>query len=178
MLREPTEDLTARSAVVPGQLVLGDGRVVAVRSIQPDDGDRLSTFHHRLSAETVRRRFFNAHPQLTARELHHFTHVDGDRRLALVAMWNDEIVGVGRYEATDDPDEVEVAFVVRDDFQGVGLGSRLLELIRLAAIVHGKRRLCADVLPENQAMRRTFRHLGPELVEAYDAGIITISCPL
>src|SRR2546422_2431498 len=37
-----------------------------------------------------------------------------------------EIIGVGRYEPTDEPDTVEVAFVVEDGWQGRRLGTILV----------------------------------------------------
>lgn len=157
---------------------LRDGREVVVRPIAEDDGERLLRFHESLSPETVRLRFFAPHPRLSRTEVHRFTHVDGDQRLALVAVADGEIVGVGRYETTDEPDEVEVAFVLRDDFQGVGLGSALLDGIVAGAVAHGKRRLVASVLPENRAMRRTFRHLGPGVHEVHDGGVLEVSAPL
>lgn len=156
---------------------LADGRTVAIRPIRADDEDRLTAFHHHLSPETVRRRFFTAHPELTAAELHRFTHVDGDRRLALIALAEDEIVGVGRYETLGDTDEVEVAFVVRDDHQGVGLGTALLERVAAAAVRHGKRRLRAETLPENTAMRHTLRHLS-DVAQVVRDGTVEITAPL
>ena len=140
---------------------LADGRSVVVRPIRADDADRLEAFHARLSPETVRRRYFTAHPKLSAQELYRFTNVDGDTRLALVALDGDELVGVGRYETLPEPGAVEVAFVIRDDFQHLGLGGRLVEAIAVAALEHGKERLVAETLPENRAMRLAMHHAGP-----------------
>jgi GNAT superfamily N-acetyltransferase len=140
---------------------LADGRSVLVRPIRADDADRLAAFHARLSPETVRRRYFTPHPRLSAQELHHFTNVDGDTRLALVAVDGDEVVAVGRYESLADTTSVEVAFVVRDDFQRVGLGGHLVEAVAAAAARHGKERLVAETLPENRAMRLALHHAGP-----------------
>ena len=60
-------------------------RRVRVRPIRPDDEQRLADFHARLSPDSIRRRFFNAHPVLSPKELDRFTHVDGELRLAVVA---------------------------------------------------------------------------------------------
>ena len=156
---------------------LSDGRSVTVRPIGADDGDRLNAFHAHLSAETIRRRFFTAHPRLSADELHRFTHVDGDTRVALVAVDGDEIVGVGRYESLPGSTTVEVAFVVRDDYQHVGLGGHLVELVAAAAARHGKTILVAETLPENLAMRRAMRHAGPAS-STFSEGIVEIAVPL
>jgi len=147
--------------VVQEQVTLKDGRFVEVRPIRPDDAERLAEFHARLSPESVRRRYFTAHPVLSPKELHRFTHVDGDTRLALVAILDDAIVGVGRYESLPGTSTVEVAFVVRDDVQGLGLGAHLVERIGEAAAAHGKTELLAETLPENQPMRRALHRAGP-----------------
>jgi len=162
---------------MPELVTLADGRSVAVRPIQADDGERLNAFHAHLSPESIRRRFFTAHPQLSADELHRFTHVDGDTRVALVAVDGDEIVGVGRYESLPGTTTVEVAFVVRDDVQHLGLGGHLVELIAAAAAGHGKTLLVAETLPENQAMRRAMRHAGSG-ASTFADGVVEMAVPI
>ena len=81
--------------------------------------------------------------------------VDYRRRLALVAERGPsdapELVGVGRYEPTDDPDTAEIAFVVQDGFQGRGRGSILLRQLLDAAEARGIHRFRAFVLADNGA---------------------------
>jgi GNAT superfamily N-acetyltransferase len=156
---------------------LADGRAVVIRPIRADDADRLAAFHARLSPETVRRRYFTAHPRLSPDELHRFTNVDGDTRLALVAVDGDDLVGVGRYETLADGTSVEVAFVVRDDFQHLGLGGHLVEAVAAAAVRHGKERLVAETLPENRAMRLAMRHAG-RTTSRFADGLVEIVVPL
>jgi GNAT superfamily N-acetyltransferase len=152
-------------------------RRVRVRPIRPDDEQRLTDFHAHLSAETIRRRFFNAHPVLSPKELDRFTHVDGDVRVAVVAVEDDEIVGVGRYESIPGTDDVEVAFVVRDDHQGRGLGSELVRHIAEEAARHGKRRMLAETLLDNLPMLRAFAHL-PGMTRRMVDGIWEVEVPL
>ena len=54
-------------------------------------------------------------------------------RLALVIEDGDELVAVARYERYPDTPNAEVAFLVRDDYQHLGLGHRLLESLADAA---------------------------------------------
>ena len=109
-----------------------DGRTVRIRPITSDDGERLAAFHRSLSDETVYFRFFAPYPELTERDVERFTTVDHVDRVALVATVGGELVGVGRYDRVDATD-AEVAFVIRDDHQGRGLGSVLLEHLAAAA---------------------------------------------
>ena len=81
------------------------GMPVPIRSIQPGDKARLAAFFSRLSDESRRRRFLGPKPKLSARELEFLTEVDQCRHVALVALDEDAIVGVGRYAIWhDSPD--------------------------------------------------------------------------
>src|SRR3954463_11717711 len=120
-------------------VVASDGGVVHLRPILPSDADALVALHDRLSARTRYLRYFGPHPYLSPKELERFTVVDHRARVALIALLGDEIIAVGRYEGTPGPDgtgvagPAEIAFVVRDDHQGRGLGSILLEHLAAAA---------------------------------------------
>jgi GNAT superfamily N-acetyltransferase len=131
---------------------------VVFRSIHADDGAALQAFHRRLSADTVRSRFFGAHPELSDREATRFTSLDPAREAAVVAIVAGGIVAVGRYVRVGDGDAAEVAFVVDDDHQHHGVGSSLMRLIAAAAWAEGIRRLVADTLVTNRPMLGIFLH--------------------
>ena len=94
-----------------------------VRPIRPDDGPRLVAFHHHLLPRSVFLRFFTFHPELSPKEVEHFTCVDYVNRLALVAETEDRLIAVGRYDSAPGETEAEVAFVVSDEFQHHGIGA-------------------------------------------------------
>ena len=155
-------------------VALRDGRPVHIRPIRPGDAHGLAEFHRSLSQETVYLRFFAPYPELTERDLHRFTHVDHIDRVALVATIGDELVGVGRYDRVHDG-EAEVAFVVRDDHQGRGLGSVLLEHLAAAARERGISRFVAEVLPTNRRMLATFHEAGYEPSARLEDGVVLLS---
>jgi GNAT superfamily N-acetyltransferase len=138
------------------ELTLKDGSVVRIRPIQPDDGPRLQELHNRLSRQTAYQRFFSIVKRLPSDWARMLANVDYHRRLALVAEARAgtelELVGVGRYEPTDEKGTVEVAFVVQDGWQNRGLGTILFNDILRAAAERSVRRFCAYVLADNQRM--------------------------
>ena len=152
-------------------VVLKDGGTCHLRPIRPDDADRLRRFHARLSPETVYFRFFAPYPQLTDRDVVRFTTVDHNDRAALVATIGDEIIGVVRYDRIE-PHLAEVAFVIRDDHQGRGLGTVFLEHIAEAAQERGVHRFVAEVLPENTRMLEVFRQAGYDASSSIDDGVV------
>lgn len=140
-------------------VVMSNGRPVHIRPIRPDDGDRLRAFHESLSERTIYFRFFTAKTELSDEEIERFTHVDYDNRAAFVAVLRGNIVGVARYDRIDERD-AEVAFVLRDELQGRGLGSILLEHLAAAARERGIRRFIAETLTNNSRMIATFTESG------------------
>jgi RimJ/RimL family protein N-acetyltransferase len=140
------------------QFQLDDGTRVEIRHIEPGDKARLVDGLHRLSRETIRRRFLAAKPSFSAAELRYLTEVDGVRHVALVAALTEDpgtLVAVARYVALpDEPDTAELAVVVGDPLQGQGLGRRLTELLADEARERGIRRFAATMLGDNLPARR------------------------
>ncbi len=151
--------------------LLSDGRVVQVRPIDSSDATRLVRFHESLSPETTRLRFFAIHPYLTDREVARFTTVDHHDREALVALVDDELIGIARYDRSPDTDEAEVALVVADAWQGTGVGSLLLEHLAARARSEGLTRFVADTLTENRRMQRVFVDSGLAPVRTWEQGV-------
>jgi len=91
------------------------------------------------------------------RRVPEFVNVPPERGGAIVALHGHTIVGSARLMREPDAAIAEAAVVVRDDYQGQGIGSRLLEeLITLARLL-GVRRLFAYVQPDNQRILQLLR---------------------
>ena len=168
---------TATPAVLRGSTCharLRDHTQILIRPITPRDADRLVRFHEGLSAETTRRRFFLLHPRLSDREVLFFTNVDHDQREAFVAMEGDDIIGVGRYDRLPHGDRAEIAFVVADRRQGLGLATLLFHCLAEQAARVGIRHFFAGTLPENRRMLDLFEHTGMVTHRAFDQGVIEL----
>jgi GNAT superfamily N-acetyltransferase len=160
------------------EVSIRDGSRVWLRSIHRTDADRLARFHHSLSPETTRRRFFTFHPELSPDELARFTHVDHHDREAVVAVVGDDIVGVARYDRRPGTDEAEVAFVVTDAWQGRGLGSALFAELAARARASGITRLLADTFADNRRMLLVFLHSGLPTGLHYEDGFVNVAMAL
>ena len=135
---------------------------VRVRAIRPDDEPRLMALCRRLSPRTVYQRFFSVR-RLLPEEAHAFANVDYRQRMALVAEVDDgrepELIGVARYGPADEVTTTDIGLVVEDGWQGLGLGSILLEEILRAGEQGGIRQFSAGVLTENRrALSLLARH--------------------
>ena len=146
---------------------LHDGTRVHVRPIRAGDKALLEEGLARLSAETVRRRFMAAKPRLSAGELRYLTEIDGHDHIAFVAVLDadpGQMVAVARsVHLAGTPDTAEMAIVVGDEWQGLGLGSALAERLAEAARDAGIRRLAAVMLAENEPARRLMLRIARRL---------------
>jgi len=73
-----------------------------------------------------------------------------------------EIVAIGTYADEGDTGRAEVAFVVREDFQGLGVTSLMLPLLESIAKENKFRGFVATVLKGNRAMMRVFLKRYPD----------------
>lgn len=146
---------------------LKGGTAVIVRPIRPDDKQRVLAAFRALLPETVYTRVFTHKSDLSPAELARLTEIDFRSEVALVVTRgegdNETIIGSGRYFAFDGPGgrpHAEVAFVVEEDYQGMGIAGMLLR--HLAAIARARGIVCldAEVLPANKAMLRVFARSG------------------
>jgi acetyltransferase len=149
------------------------GQQVQIRPIRPEDEPLIVAFHDRLSEQTVVERYFTA-LALSARTAHErltrICFIDYDRELALVAEAEDPakgriIGGVSRMVREADGRTATLAVVVADDFQGQGLGWKLMRRTLEAARSERIGRVLVHFLPENERMSRLARKLGFALNE-------------
>jgi GNAT superfamily N-acetyltransferase len=160
-------------------VLLRDGTEIVLRRIRPDDAGLLVAGMSRLSAESLRLRFLAPRSHLTAAELRYLTEVDFVDHYAVVAVHAAEpsrLAGVGRWvRDAGDPASAEVAVVVCDDLQGLGLGTALGSALAEAARARGVTRFTATILSENRPAQRLFRHLSGQLTARGEAGVCELA---
>ncbi|MEZ4498675.1 MAG: GNAT family N-acetyltransferase [Thermomicrobiales bacterium] len=148
---------------MPRTITLNNGRILPVRSLQPEDAALLQTFHRSHSARTLYQRFFGHYPELSDAMAERFATVDGHDRLALVATdpENDgKFVGVVRLDRDPGTHSAEYAAVVTDNWQGLGVGHGLTVHLLDDAVREGIFHVYALVLAGNQPMLALLKGLG------------------
>lgn len=114
-----------------------DGMAIFLRPIKPEDGALLVKFFNTLSPETIFFRFLSHLKTLPSEWVEHFTQIDYDREVAMIAVEQSDaeerILGVCRIMRSSGSTRGEAAVVVGDQWQGRGIGSLLLkECLRIA----------------------------------------------
>ena len=161
--------------------VLRDGRRVLIRAVRPQDREGLLAAFARTGDEARYRRFFSPKRSFTESETAFYVDVDFRNHVALVAELEQdgraEIAAGARYIVSG-PDCAEVAFMVRDDCQGLGIGSLLMRHLVALARTAGLASLVAEVLPDNSAMLKVFKRAGLALTTRREAGVLHLDMRL
>jgi acyl-CoA hydrolase/GNAT superfamily N-acetyltransferase len=131
------------------------------RPIRATDERRLQDFFYSHTEETVYLRYgmmVRAMPHERALEL---VQIDYHARLALVGLVGDpgdeRIIAVGRYILDEQTRLAEVAFVVHEEYQRIGIGTYLLRALIKIAQEKGFAGVTAQVLRTNPAMLHVFQ---------------------
>jgi RimJ/RimL family protein N-acetyltransferase len=154
-------------AAVSGEVtVLRDGSTVAIRQVRSTDAALLADGFARLSPRSRQQRFLGVKNHLTVAELTYLTNVDHHDHEALGALSRDgRGAGVARFiRDTEDPDSAEIAITIVDEWQGRGLGTKLLEVLSDRARAEGIVRFTAAVAVDNTVSDRLVRSAGGVLI--------------
>jgi len=157
---------------------LKNGKTVEFRPLLPSDEFGYRNFFYSLQEETIYFRFFYR-MQLFSHEVvqKQWASVDYRKNMSIVGLvqkgGHKEIMAIGSY--ADDGGRAEVAFVVREDFQGMGTASFMLEMLEGIARENDYTGFTATVLKENAAMLHVFRKQYPQAkINASGGGDIEI----
>lgn len=146
---------------------LRDQRTVKIRAIRSDDKGLVIDALRKISADSIYYRLFSPKKVFSEDDLKQITEVDQVDVVALVAVLEEDetrmIVGGGRYircGTSETGQRAEVAFLIDDAHQGLGIGSRLFKHLVAIALASGITTFEAEVLPSNSKMLRVFDRSG------------------
>jgi acyl-CoA hydrolase/RimJ/RimL family protein N-acetyltransferase len=162
------------------RVTLRNGKTIEFRPLLPSDEFAYRNFFYSLKEETIYLRFFYKMKLFSHEHAQQqWSSVDYRKNISIIGLIQkggyQEIVAIGTY-ADDGNNRAEVAFVVREDFQGMGVTSHLLPQLEAIAKENGFRGFVATVLRENQAMLRVFKKRYPHAKIDIGGGIdITVT---
>lgn len=150
------------------QWVMPDGTPLTIRPIRPEDEKMMMAFNQTLSPDSIYLRYF--HPvsaaELTSHDpLARMCFIDYDRETTLVAERTDPqgeqaIVALGQLARLHGTNDAEFAILVSDLYQNIGLGTELLTRLLQIGREEKLERIVAEILPENEGMKRVSAKLG------------------
>lgn len=160
---------------------LRNGTPVLIRSIRPDDRQRIIDAFRKLEPETVYTRFFSAKKELSEADLRRIDASDFVHAVALVATIGEGeheiIIGGGAYTVLDRPGEpptAELSFTVEEDYHAQGLSGLFMRLLAQIGRERGIRRFEAEVLAGNTPMLKVFQRSGLPMQSQVDDGVVHV----
>jgi acetyltransferase len=141
-------------------------RRVEIRPIRGEDEPAHLEFHNRLSAQSIRFRYFYNRRNFSHQELAQMTQIDYSREMAFIASalqgegGNAETLGEVRAWRDADNIRAEFSVIVRDDIRGEGLGCLLLEKMISYCRDKGTLEIVGSVLRDNAPMLALADRLG------------------
>jgi len=110
---------------------LRDGRTVLLRPIKPEDEPLWLEMFQNFSEQSIRYRFFSIIKDTPHEVRVRYCNIDYDREIAIVAELTEDgrrkILGVARVPIEPDKKTGEIAVIVADPWQGLGLGSKMVD---------------------------------------------------
>ncbi|HEY3182198.1 MAG TPA: GNAT family N-acetyltransferase [Gaiellaceae bacterium] len=162
-------------------VILRDGSTLRLRDPVRVDAPALVRFFSGLSNESLYFRF-HGHPAVDEQLVESALEPDWAERGALLAIsaddGDDRVVALASYVRLRDRDAAEAAFAVADDYQGRGVGTRLLEQLAERASQQGIKRFVAEVMTGNAPMLGVFADAGFELTRTLEGGVAEVTFPL
>jgi acyl-CoA hydrolase/GNAT superfamily N-acetyltransferase len=151
------------------------GLEILLRPVKISDEPLLKDFFYSLSDQSLYRRFMSARKDMPHERLQDFVIIDYSREMVILAVLQqeeiEEVVGVGQYGIDEATHSAEVAFAVRDDYQGQGIGTELLSYLTVLAKRQGLLGFTAEVLFENRPMMQVFESAGFDLEKKSTQGV-------
>ncbi len=159
------------------QWALRDGRPVTLRPVRPEDEPLLWKLLKALSPQSIRFGFFGALKQIEHEDLVRLTNIDYRREMAIVAELVEKgkrkIIGMARLLVGPDGKSAEISVLVGDPWQGLGLGTKLVD--KMIGIAEDKKlaSIWGLISAENERMIHicrkmefTIQSVDPSLVKA------------
>jgi acyl-CoA hydrolase len=153
---------------------LKNGKTIDFRPLLPSDEFAFRNFFYSLQEKTIYYRFFYK-MKLFSHEVvqKQWASVDYRKNMSLIGLvqkgGHQEIMAIGSYAMADEA-TAEVAFVVREDYQGQGVASYLLGELERIAKLNDYKKFSATVLRENKGMLHVFRKRYPNARMLSDGG--------
>lgn len=138
------------------RIKLKNGKTMSLRPLVPSDEIAYRNFFYSLTKETVYMRFFHV-VTIFSREMaqQDWATIDYRNNISLIGLVPNrstkDVVAVGTYAKINDT-WAEVAFVVREDFQSLGIARYIFMELEKIASINGFKGFFATTLPENTAM--------------------------
>lgn len=141
-----------------------EGRTLLLRPVKPEDAPLIEEMYTSVSEDAFHGRFFQGHKKTSPGMHIRQCSIDYDREMGIVAETKDNdkrrIVGFGMLTTEPSQKSGEYAILIHDDYQGKGLGYKLVDVLIGIAQDKGLKEIFGYVLAKNRKMHNVCKMLG------------------
>ena len=159
-----------------------NGTTVRFRAIRPSDEEEMRRLFYRFSDKAIYYRYFSPIKTMPHAKMQEYVNVNYRDVLSVVGLvgpaGQGRIIAEARFARNSGAPTVDVAFVVDEAYQGLGIATYLYHMLARLARQRGARGMTADVLATNQAMMKVFEKGGHPVNSRFEDGAYSLSISL
>ncbi|MFH1138239.1 MAG: GNAT family N-acetyltransferase [Pseudomonadota bacterium] len=144
------------------------------RAIRPSDEEEMRRLFYRFSDEAVYYRYFTRIKAMPHSRMQEYVNVDYRRCMSIVGLVGEpgagHIVAEARYVQLPEGSYADVAFVVDEEYQGLGIATYMIKMMTQNARDKGILGFTADVLATNKSMMKVFERCGYPVKASLEGG--------
>ena len=157
------------------------GLKVRFRAIKPSDEEVMRRLFYRFSNKTVYSRFFYPIKTMPHDKMQEYVNIDYSRVMSVIALIGgsdqETIIAEARFVKDEVSSYGDVAFVVDEKYQGLGIATYIYEMLIRLAKERGLKGFTADVLQENKGMMKVFENSYLPINARLQNGIYKLKIP-
>jgi acyl-CoA hydrolase/GNAT superfamily N-acetyltransferase len=151
------------------------------RAIKPSDEDEMRRLFYRFSDQSVYYRYFSPIKMMPHMKMQEYVNVDYRRIMSIVGIIDESgaerIIAEARYVKVKDSTFADVAFIVEEKYQGIGMGTFLLKTLTKIARKKGIEGFTADVITDNKPMLKVFEKSEFPVHAVVNTGVYELTIP-
>jgi acyl-CoA hydrolase/GNAT superfamily N-acetyltransferase len=159
----------------------GSNIVVRFRAIKPSDEDDMRRLFYRFSDKSIYYRYFSPIKMMPHMKMQEYVNVDYKRIMSIVGLIEESgaerVIAEGRYTHFKDNSYADVAFVVDEKLQGMGIGTYFFEKLIRIARKRGIEGFKADIMSDNKPMLKIFEKANFPVHAFVERGVYGLTMP-
>jgi GNAT superfamily N-acetyltransferase len=166
---------------INSQQTFKQGHKIRFRAIKPSDEEEMRRLFYRFSDQSVYYRYFAPIKVMPHSKMQEYVNVDFSRVLSIVGLVGESgqghIISEARFIKDKSRPWADVAFVVDEQYQGLGIASFLYKMLIRYARDRGIQGFTADILVSNKAMMNVFEKGGEIIKAKLEYGVYHLEIP-
>jgi GNAT superfamily N-acetyltransferase len=166
---------------IAAEHVFKGGVKVRFRAIKPSDEEQMRRLFYRFSDKTVYYRYFSFIKVMPHSQMQEYVNIDYRKVMSIVGLagepGQEQIIAEGRFVKDQDSPYAELAYVVEESYQRLGIATFLYEMLKQLAMERGIKGFTGEVLMSNPAVMRVFEKAGVPVRSSLHQGVYQVSIP-